>query len=114
MSDFARFAPFCGCARAPGDNARLLKQGELDGFGVFSIMRRIWYWECPVAEVEEHLMSSSSSAACAELFLARCKEVFASWVSKTVDLFLCRTVASVAHTSLKELLLLKQTLQQRT
>lgn len=40
MSDFAWFAPFCGCARAPGDNARLLKQGELDGYRVFSIMHR--------------------------------------------------------------------------
>lgn len=46
-------------------------------------------------------MSSSSSTACAELLLARCKEVFASWVSKTVDLFFCRSVASVAETSLK-------------
>lgn len=55
-------------------------------------------------------MSSSSSTACAELLLARCKEVFASWVSKTVDLFFCRAVASVAETSLEEFLLLKQTL----
>lgn len=93
VSDFAQFSPFCGRASAPADNARPLKQRELDGFRLFSIMHKLGIGNVQLQKWK----SSSSSAACAELFLTSSEEVVTSWMSEAVDLFCCRTSFSCTN-----------------